>query len=141
MELHTFRYPNLLSAILGEIFSIRFQPHQAMCLWPRLWGLPLILKTLLHKYNQIKKKYSAIVLCTYLMQIFWFWFAKCKLPSKLKDLRVPVALPKWYCVHPSGGKLSDVQLICQKKFGKFYQKNDILRQTFLHLRAAFDLWA
>ena len=31
------------------------------------------------------------------------------------SLMVPVALPKWYCVHPSGGKLSDVQLICQKK--------------------------
>ena len=30
MELHTFRYPNLLSAILGEFFSIRFQPHQAV---------------------------------------------------------------------------------------------------------------
>ena len=26
----TFRYPKLLSAILGEIFSIRFQPHQAV---------------------------------------------------------------------------------------------------------------
>ena len=30
MELNTFRYPNLLSAILGENFSIRFQPHQAV---------------------------------------------------------------------------------------------------------------
>ena len=30
MELHAFRYPNLHSAILGEIFSIRFQPHQAV---------------------------------------------------------------------------------------------------------------
>ena len=30
MELHAFRYPNLHSAILGEIFSIRFQPHQVV---------------------------------------------------------------------------------------------------------------
>ena len=29
---HAFRYPNLLSAILREIFSIRFQPHQAVCI-------------------------------------------------------------------------------------------------------------
>ena len=27
---HTFSYPNLHSTILGEIFSIRFQPHQAV---------------------------------------------------------------------------------------------------------------
>ena len=34
MELHAFRYPNLHSAILGEIFSIRFQPHQAVAWFP-----------------------------------------------------------------------------------------------------------
>ena len=27
---HTFRYPNLLSAIMEDFFSIRFQPHQVV---------------------------------------------------------------------------------------------------------------
>ena len=32
--IYAFRYPNLHFAILGEIFSIRFQPHQAVRVMP-----------------------------------------------------------------------------------------------------------
>ena len=60
-----------------------------------------------------KVNWTDDALISYLMQIFWFCCAKCRLPSKLKDLIEPVVLPKWYCVHPWGGKLSEVQLSCK----------------------------
>ena len=69
------------------------------------------------------------------MQIFWFCCAKCRLPSKLKDLIEPVVLPKWYCVHPWGGKLSEVQLSCKIQSDYYLNGN---RYSFYLTRRQFS---
>ena len=49
----------------------------------------------------------------YLTQTTWFCWAKCELPSKLKDFTIPLSDPKKYWVHPLGAKLTKVFLNCE----------------------------